>query len=155
MKTFINNTAYLNKGYIISTDKSLIDLDYIFNFLTEESYWAKGISKAIFKKSIENSICFSIYLKNEQIGFARVITDYATFAYLADVFIDKNHRKKGLSKWLVQNILDYDQLQNLRLWLLATADAHQLYQQFGFVSLNNPQRFMQIFKPYQESNHVK
>ena len=148
MKTFVNDLVYLKRGFTISSDKSLLDIEFVFAFLSTESYWAKGITRELFNKSVENSLCFGVYLENEQIGFARVITDYATFAYLADVFIDKNYRKQGLSKWLIQNILNYSPLQNLRRWMLATADAQNLYRQFGFVNLSNPQRFMQIFNPY-------
>lgn len=149
MKTYINDEVYIKRGFTLSSDKSKLDLEYTYHFLNNESYWAKGIPQDVYFKSIENSLCFGVYFNDKQIGFARVITDYATFAYLADVFIDKRYRKKGLSKWLIQNIINHPELKNLRRWLLATADAHQLYQQFGFVSLNNPQRFMQIFNPYQ------
>ena len=148
MKTFINDSAYLKKGFSISSDNNQLDLDFVFRFLTDEAYWAKGITREIFNKSVENSFCFGVYLENKQIGFTRVITDYATFAYLADIFIDKIYRKQGLSKWLIQTILNHPELQNLRRWMLATADAQHLYQQFGFANLSNPQRFMQIFNPY-------
>jgi GNAT superfamily N-acetyltransferase len=149
MKTYINDDVYLKRGFTLSSDRTKLDLEYTYQFLNKESYWAKGIRKDVFLKSITNSLCFGVYHNDKQIGFARVITDYATFAYLADVFVDKTYRKKGLSKWLIQTIIDHPELKNLRRWLLATADAHQLYQQFGFVSLKNPQRFMQIFNPYQ------
>ena len=148
MKTFINDSAYLKKGFSINAEESKLDLEFVFAFLSTESYWAKGISREIFTKSVENSLCFGVYLENKQIGFARVITDYATFAYLADIFIEKSYRKQGLSKWLIQTILNYSPLKNLRRWMLATADAQNLYKQFGFVNLSNPQRFMQIFNPY-------
>ena len=147
-KVFLNNDLYLSKGYVISIDKALLNFKFIFNFLNTESYWAKGISEKKLQKAIENSICFGVYHDKEQIGFARVITDQSTFAYLADVFIIQSFRKQGLSKWLMQTILAHADFKDLRRWLLATADAHQLYAKFGFEPLNNPDRFMQIFTPY-------
>lgn len=127
---------------VISTDKSLLDLDVIYNFLSS-SYWAKGRTPAIMKKSIENSLTFGVYLDEKQIGFARVVTDYATFAYLADVFILEAHRKKGYSKELVKKIIDHPELQTVKRWILATKDAHELYSKFGFRILRNPERFME------------
>lgn len=150
MKTsvFLNDNLYLAKGYLISTDKSLLNFNFIYDFLNTQSYWAKGISEEKLQKAIQNSVCFGVYHDEEQIGFARVITDQSTFAYLADVFIIPSFRKKGLSKWLIQTILAYADFKDLRRWLLATADAHELYSKFGFAALNNPDRFMQIFTPY-------
>ena len=147
-KVFLNNDLYLAKGYSISTDKLLLNFKFIHDFLNKESYWAKGIDEKKLQKAIENSICFGVYHHKEQIGFARVITDQSTFAYLADVFIIQSFRKQGLSKWLMQTVLAFADLQNIRRWLLATADAHELYAKFGFEPLNNPDRFMQIFTPY-------
>src|SRR6476661_2369189 len=118
----MNNDLYKQKGFVVSTDKNLLDLDMIFSFIGTESYWGKGISKPQVEKSIENSLCFGVYHHQKQIGFARVITDYSTFAYLADVFIITTYRKQGLSKWLVQTIIHHQDLQGLRRWLLATAD---------------------------------
>lgn len=149
---FLNNDLYLAKGFKISTDKNLLKFDIIFDFLNQQSYWAKGISKDKLQKAIANSVCFGVYFNEQQIGFARVITDQSTFAYLADVFIVPNFRKQGLSKWLMQTILAFADFNDMRRWLLATADAHQLYNKFGFEELNNPDRFMQIFKPYLLSN---
>lgn len=145
----INDDNYLEKGFLISTDKNLLQLPYIYNFLTEQSYWAKGLPLQKFEISIQQSVCFGIYHLSKQIGFARVISDNSTFAYLADVFIDKEYRKQGLSKWLVQTILKHPDFKGLRRWLLATADAQNLYKKFGFGQLNQPERFMQIFTPYQ------
>lgn len=145
---FLNDDVYLAKGFKISTDKNLLNFDMILDFLNHQSYWAKGISKEKLQKAIDNSICFGVYHDDVQVGFARVITDKSTFAYIADVFILPDYRKQGLSKWLIQNILASADLQDLRRWLLATADAHQLYKKFGFGALNNPDRFMQIFTPY-------
>ena len=147
-KVFLNNDLYLAKGYLISTDKLLLNFKFIHDFLNIESYWAKGITEEKLQKAIENSICFGVYYHEEQIGFARVVTDQSTFAYLADVFIIQSFRKQGLSKWLMQTVLAFADLQNIRRWLLATADAHELYAKFGFEPLNNPDRFMQIFTPY-------
>lgn len=147
-KVFLNNDLYLAKGYLISTDKLLLNFKFIHDFLNIESYWAKGIAEEKLQKAIENSICFGVYYHEEQIGFARVVTDQSTFAYLADVFIIQSFRKQGLSKWLMQTVLAFADLQNIRRWLLATADAHELYAKFGFEPLNNPDRFMQIFTPY-------
>lgn len=132
--------------FLISTDKSKIDVNYVHWFLTH-SYWAEGISIDTVQRSIEGSLCFSVVYLNHQVGFARVITDEATFAYLADVFIDENFRGKGLSKWLVEVIMSYPTLQGLRRFLLATRDAHGLYKQFGFELLNNVDRWMHIHKP--------
>jgi GNAT superfamily N-acetyltransferase len=147
-KVILNDDLYLAKGYLISTDKTSLHFDVIHNFLNKQSYWAKGITKEKLKIAIENSICFGVYYDHQQIGFARVITDQSTFAYLADVFIISSFRKQGLSKWLMQTILAFADFKNIRRWLLATADAHALYAKFGFESLKNPDRFMQIFTPY-------
>nr|WP_294895510.1 GNAT family N-acetyltransferase [uncultured Pedobacter sp.] len=147
-KVIINDVFFLKKGFSISTDKALLDLSYIYEFLTQQSYWAKNLPFDKFKIAIENSHCFGVYHYEKQIGFARVISDNSTFAYLADVFIDATYRKQSLSKWLLQTILNYPDFKDLRRWLLATADAQGLYQQFGFKSLNQPERFMQIFNPY-------
>ncbi|MGB4776062.1 MAG: GNAT family N-acetyltransferase, partial [Daejeonella sp.] len=126
------------RDIIISTDKSKLDISIIHNFLSTESYWAKNIPLEIVEKSIQNSLCFGVYHYSKQIGFARLITDYATFAYLADVFILPDYRRKGLSKLLMEEIKFHPDLQNLRRWLLGTADAHTLYQQFGFTPLARP-----------------
>jgi GNAT superfamily N-acetyltransferase len=133
-------------NYSITTEKIKLDIDFIHQFLTR-SYWAEGISKEIVAKSIEGSLCFGVFDGNRQVGFARMITDGGTFAYLADVFIEKNYRGKGLSKWLMQIIMSHPELQGLRRILLATKDAHGLYSQFGFAPLNNPERWMQIHNP--------
>jgi GNAT superfamily N-acetyltransferase len=140
----------LASNFSISTDKSQLDLEMIHDFL-KTSYWAKDVPKSIVEKSIANSLCFGVYQKKQQIGFARVISDYATFAYLADVFILESYRGQGLGKWLIQSILAHSELQNLRKFLLGTWDAHELYRQFGFNSLNRPERYMEIvnLKVYQ------
>lgn len=130
----------------ISTDKGAIDLDYVHDFLSH-SYWSENIPKQVVERSINGSICFSVFHGARQIGFARVITDEGTFAYLADVFIDEKFRGKGLSKWLMQVIINYPPLQGLRRFMLATRDAHGLYKQFGFEPLNNVDRWMHIHHP--------
>ena len=132
----------------ISADKSLLDIDFVHHFLSEQTIWAKGISEDIVKRSIKNSICFGVYLNHKQIGFARVISDEATFAYLADVFIIPDFRGEGYSKELVKFIMAYPQLQGLRRWVLLTADAHGLYRKFGFENSEYPDRFMEIRNPY-------
>jgi GNAT superfamily N-acetyltransferase len=136
----------INGDYIIDTDKSKLDISFIHRYLTT-SYWAEGIPYETVKRSVEGSLCFGMYHLGKQMGFARVITDGATFAYLADVFIDENHRGKGLSKWLVKIILEHESVQGLRRFMLGTKDAHSLYKQFGFTALTNADRFMNIHKP--------
>ena len=133
--------------YYISTDKEKMNIDFIHSFLTK-SYWAEGITKEIITRSVAGSLCFGVFdNKGEQIGFARMITDEATFAYLADVFIDESYRGKGLSKWLMEVIMSYPGLQGLRRIMLATRDAHGLYTQFGFTKVTNTDRWMQIHNP--------
>ena len=132
--------------YIISTDKRRLDLSVIHGFLTT-SYWAAGIPLEVVKKSIEHSLSFGVYNGDKQVGFARVITDYATFAYIGDVFILEDYRGQGLSKWLMQVIADYPELQGLRRWLLLTRDAHGLYKQTGFVEPKTPERYMEKVLP--------
>lgn len=128
--------------YIISTDKTKIDIALVHDYLCYESYWSKNIPLDIVKTSIENSVCFSLFYKEKQIGFARVITDRATFGYIADVFILAPHRGKGLSKWLMQTILEHKELQGFRGWMLGTKDAHGLYEKFGFKLTNDTTRIM-------------
>ena len=152
MKIIINDEAYTRKGFRISTDTGLLDRDVIFNFLLRQSYWSNGLTTEKLNKAIDHSLCFGVYKDNATIGFARIITDKANFAYLCDVFILPGYRRLGLSKWLLQTIKAHDDLQNLRRWLLATADAHNLYRQFGFTELSKPERWMEIFSPQQLIN---
>lgn len=134
--------------YEISTDRARLDVALIHRWLSEDSYWAKGVPRDVVERSIENALCFGIYDGNgAQVGFARVITDKATFAYLADVFVLEAHRGKGLSKTLMAEILAHPELQDLRRWLLATWDAHGLYAQFGFTPLDRPERIMERRDP--------
>jgi len=146
----MNDEVFLKRGFQISNDKILLNFDTIYNYLNDDSYWAKGIPRQRLENAIANSMCFGVYHHNEQAGFARVVTDYATFAYICDVFILPPFRKKGLSKWLVQTIIKHPDLQGLRRWSLATADAHGLYSQFGFTEITRPDRWMEIFNPYIE-----
>ena len=148
MHVIVNAEAFLKKGFMISTDKSRLDFEAIYNYLAEHSYWAKGIPRERLSRAVENSICFGIYKENEQAGFARVVTDEATFAYICDVFVLPAYRGMGLSKWLIQTIVEHPELQGLRRWSLATADAHGLYSQFGFIPLTRPEVWMEKFKPY-------
>jgi N-acetylglutamate synthase-like GNAT family acetyltransferase len=136
----------ISKEYSITTDKNKMDIDFIHSYLTR-SYWAEGITKEIVSRSIAGSLCFGVFNNDKQVGFARMVTDEATFAYLADVFIDEYHRGKGLSKWLMEVIMAHPGLQGLRRILLATRDAHGLYTQFGFAALTNPDRWMQRHNP--------
>ena len=129
--------------FTFSTDKSQLDPSVIHAFLTE-SYWSKGCSMDNVLRRIETALCFGVYDNNKQIGFARVITDQVTFAYIADVFIVEDYRGQGLSKLLMAFILKQPNLQNLRRWLLATRDAHSLYAQFGFAPLSHPEVWMDI-----------
>lgn len=130
--------------FLYSTNKSKLKIDYIHHYLSEESYWAKNIPLEIVKQSIEGSFCFGIYHNQKQMGFARVITDYATFGYLADVFIDKDYRGQGLSKELMKFIMEQEVIKKLRRFMLATLNAHSLYAQFGFESLEGNKRLMGI-----------
>lgn len=132
--------------FLITSDPARLDIDFIHGYLTR-SYWSEGIPRDIVERSIANSLCFGVYEGEKQIGFARVITDYATFAYLADVFIIESHRGKGLSKFLMQCIVNDPRLQGLRRWLLGTRDAHGLYAQYGFRPLAKPERFMENHSP--------
>jgi GNAT superfamily N-acetyltransferase len=136
----------LPEGYVISDDPELLNLEVIHGFIAQ-SYWAKAISKALVERMMSNSLCWGVYHAAGQIGFARVITDQATFAYLADVFILPEHRGKGLSKALVARILAHPDLHGLRRWMLVTADAQGLYEQFGFRVVSHPERHMEIHRP--------
>jgi hypothetical protein len=134
-------------GYQISTDRDRLDVDLVVHFLCEESYWSTGIPRAVVERSIDNSLCFGVYHRESQVGFARIVTDKATFALVADVFILQSHRGKGLSKWLMRAIMDHPDLQGLRRLLLLTSDAHSLYAQFGFTEIGNASRFMEVLHP--------
>jgi inosine/xanthosine triphosphatase len=142
----LETTAFYSRskdGYLLSTDPALLDREIIHDFLANRAYWSKDISFQTVEQAIHNSLPFGIYQNGKQAGFARVISDFATFAYLADVFILEQHRRAGLGKWLVECILEHPQLQHLRRWSLVTRDAHDLYRSFGFRSLENPEKWME------------
>ena len=128
--------------YTISTDPQRLDMQVVHGFLANESYWAQGRSVDTIRRSIEHSLAFGVYEGERQIGFCRVITDYATFAWLADVFIVEAYRGRGLAVWLVETVLSHPELQGLKRWLLATKDAHGLYAKYGFEPLTEPERWM-------------
>jgi GNAT superfamily N-acetyltransferase len=148
--------------YEISTDPSRLSLNLIHGFLSNQAYWATGRSREVVARSIENSLPFGIYKESEQVGFARIVTDYATFAWVADVFVLPEHRGHGLSKWLMEIILAHPRLQGFRRWVLSTKDAHGLYEQFGFIKLHRPERWIERPDPnmkespdyWQKSNNV-
>jgi N-acetylglutamate synthase-like GNAT family acetyltransferase len=141
---------YVLGDFTISTDPGKLDVAVIYRYLTQESYWAQQISRALVEKSIRYSFNFGVYLQHQQVGFARVVTDYATFALLCDVFILPTYRGQGLSKWLVSVIVAHPELQGLRRFALYTKDAHTLYAPFGFSQIADPSRAMEIknAKPY-------
>ena len=130
-------------AYTISTDRARLDIPRIHRFLSTEAYWAPGVGLDVVERSIANSVCFGVYAADgEQVGFARVVSDRATFAWLADVYIESAHRGHGLGKRLVATVLEHPELQGLRRWMLGTADAHELYRRFGFDGLKDVRRFM-------------
>jgi GNAT superfamily N-acetyltransferase len=130
-------------NFLISTDREKLDRPVVHAFL-RDSYWAKNIPREVVDRSIDNSLCFGLYDGERQVGFARVISDFATFAYLADVFVVPSHRGQGLAAWLMEAIRSHPDLQHLRRWMLATKDAHRLYHKFGFQALVHPERILEI-----------
>ncbi|WP_144208133.1 GNAT family N-acetyltransferase [Shewanella donghaensis] len=146
-------------GYTISTNNEMLDIPFIHQFISQ-TYWAKGIPKSVLEKAIQHSLCFGVYALDgkrvdkqidkqisKQVGFARLITDRASFAYLADVFIIDEHRGLGLSKWLIDAVVNHEDVKGMRRMMLATRDAHGLYAQFGFLPIENPEILMQIWRP--------
>jgi GNAT superfamily N-acetyltransferase len=134
---------YQRDGYLISTDKARLDVGLIHDFLSRSAYWAQGRPLAIVQRSIEGSLCFGVYKGAQQVGFARVVTDRATFAWLCDLFVVESHRGHGLAKWLVECVVAHPDLQTLRIFLLATRDAHKLYRRYGgFQEIPAPERLM-------------
>ncbi|HEV2765958.1 MAG TPA: GNAT family N-acetyltransferase [Pyrinomonadaceae bacterium] len=133
--------------YVISTDPSRLDFEVIHDFLSRRSYWAAGRPLEVVRRSVENSLAFGLYAGARLVGFARVISDRATFAWVADVFVLEEFRGRGLSKWLMETILSHPELQGLRRWVLATKDAHGLYRRFGFEPLRRPDRWMERHDP--------
>lgn len=147
--------------FTISTDRERLNIETIHRFLSHDSYWAPGRSVETVQRSVDNSFPFGLYHDNQQIGFARVVTDFATFAWVADVFVLPDYRGQGLSKWLMEVILAHPELQGFRRWVLATKDAHTLYKRFGFIPLHKPERWMERPDPnmqespdYWKSNDV-
>lgn len=126
----------------VSTDKNKLNVPFIQNFL-KDVYWASGRTMEEVQTTIDASFCFGIFLDDQQIGFARVITDYVVFAYVMDVFIDENHRGKGYSSILIEAMIKQPELQKVRIWRLATSDAHFLYEKFGFKLLAYPEKMME------------
>jgi GNAT superfamily N-acetyltransferase len=133
-------------GCMISTDPAKLDLDAIHSFLSG-AYWCEGIPRETLERAIQNSLCFGVYAEGRQVGFARVVSDRATFAYLADVFVVETHRGRGLSKWMMEAIMNHPELQGLRRWTLGTRDAHGLYSKYGFTPPKFPERLMEINDP--------
>lgn len=138
--------------FLITTDKSKLDIAFIHQYLSEESYWAKGIPFERVKCAIENSLTYGVYFGSKQVGYAKVVTDFATVAYIGDVFITRAFRGKGLSVWLMETIVGNPDMQHLRRWVLATRDAHKLYEKSGFKSLAKPERWME--KHRDDAYHV-
>lgn len=132
--------------YSITTDPSKIDFDVVHGYLAR-SYWSEGIPRAMVERAATHSFCFSLFKGTAQIGFARLVTDYTTYAYLCDVFILEEYRGLGLSKWLMECVVKHPELQGLRRWTLATRDAHGLYRKIGFTELKAPDRFMELHRP--------
>jgi GNAT superfamily N-acetyltransferase len=137
----------ITDDYVISADKSRLDLPFVHLFLSTQAYWCLNIPIDTVRRSVEHSLCFGVYLGDQQVGFARIISDYATIAYLGDVFVVPEHRGKGLSKRLVAEIMSHPDLQGLRRWILLTGDAHGLYQQFGWKPISKPDLYMEIATP--------
>ncbi len=150
----MNQTTYQNWSrdeYHITTDPAAIDVAALHRFLSVDSYWARNIPLEVVERQIRHSICFTLLCKKrhgeEQIGFARIISDRATVAYLGDVFVLPDYRGKGLSKWLMQCVMGHPELTGLRRWMLLTGDAHGLYERFGFKPLKAPDRWMELHNP--------
>jgi GNAT superfamily N-acetyltransferase len=142
MRTDIVN-EWRKEGFVITTERSRLNVEFIHHFLSTQAYWALGRSFDVVQRAIENSLNFGVFDGHQQIGFARVVTDFATFAWIADVFIIEQYRGHGLGVWLIEVITSHPQLQGFRRWILATRDAHELYRRFGFNDLANPQRYME------------
>ena len=141
-------TVYRRGTFTISTDQSILDISFIHEFLSYQSYWAKGRTREVVEESIKNSICFGVFDDQQQVGFARLVTDYVTFAWLCDVFIADSHRGLGLGKWLIESIVGHSKLQGVKRILLATSDAHDLYRKYGgFDSLQVLSKWMERISP--------
>jgi GNAT superfamily N-acetyltransferase len=141
--TEVREREWRRGEYTISTENKRLDIQRIHDFVSNQSYWAQGRAIETVQRALDNSLNFGLYKSNQLIGFARVVTDYATFAWIADVFVLSEHRGQGLSKWIMEVILSHPELQGLRRWVLATKDAHGLYAPFGFIPLHRPERWME------------
>ena len=141
---------WTSERYLISDDRDRLDRDLVHRFLRDDSYWSQGVPRDVVDRSIDNSLCFGLYDGTEQVGFARLVTDRSTFAFLADVFVVPSHRGRGLAKWLCATVLAHPDLVGVRRVLLGTDDAHALYEQLGFTPLDHTERFMDIFRPAPE-----
>ncbi|MDT4966586.1 MAG: hypothetical protein QOJ64_1323 [Acidobacteriota bacterium] len=141
------DTEWTRRDFVISTDRARLDVGAVHSYLSNNTYWATGRTLDTVARSIENSLSFGLYKNGQQIGFARVVTDYATFAWMADVFVLESFRGNGLGTWLVEIILSHPQLQGFRRWVLSTKDAHEIYRRFGFVELKRPERWMERHDP--------
>jgi len=139
-----NIIEYIKDDFHITSDTRKVDVNAVY-LLLQQSYWANTRDREVIIKSLENSLCFSLFHKDKQIGFTRVITDCATFGYLCDVIISDEYRNKGLGQWLIDCVMKHPDIQNLRRWFLITKDAQEFYKKHGFCNLNNPERFMEIF----------
>ena len=142
----MNHYSHHRGEFLVTTDPARLDIDFIHGYLVR-SYWSEGIPRKVVERGIANSLCFGVYEGDNQVGFARIISDFATFAYLADVFIIESHRSRGLSKFLMECIMKHPELQGLRRWVLGTRDAHGLYERYGFRPLAKPDRYMEIHDP--------
>jgi len=141
-------------GFCISTDKTKLDIGSIHAFLSTQAYWCLNIPRDKVERSIQHSLCFGVYQDEKQVGFARIISDFSTIAYLGDVYILEEYRGKGLSKWLVETIMNYPELRGLRRWILLTGDAHGLYSRFGWTSLADPSKWMELHNRNVYTSHV-
>jgi GNAT superfamily N-acetyltransferase len=140
----MNSVQFKKDEFFISTDRTLIQFNVVHDYLSKESYWAQGRSAEIVSKSINCSLCFGLYKNSQQIGFARVITDYSVFAYILDLFIIKDYQRQGLGKWLMSCIMMHPDLQGKLKWVLSTRDAHGLYEKFHFSKLEYPENWMEF-----------
>ena len=143
----------MDAEFEVSTDPARLDIGLIHGYL-QTAYWASGRRRGVVERSIRNSLCFGVYREGRQVAFARVVSDRAVFAYLMDVFVIPEFRGRGIAKWLMQSVLGHPELQNLRIFLLATRDAHGLYAQFGFRPLVSPERWMAIQDPESDARAV-
>src|SRR5579864_3278402 len=141
----MENITVKKAEFWITTDKSKLDLEFIHDFLANDAYWCKNIPYERVKRSVENSLSFGVFHNDKQIGYAKIISDYSTIAYLGDVFIIESYRGQGLGKWLMKVIMGHPDLQGLRRWILGTRDAHELYAQFGWTPISKPERMMEFY----------